>query len=73
MFIKILKVNEKNYKENKKEIRKGVFIPDCFKNENQYDRWFNETFKTYKRYHLREENKPELQHFENLDLLLEFH
>ena len=74
MFITIIEVNGKEYKTNKKEVRKGIFIPDCFKDEEQYDRWFNETLFSgkYRRYHLRENNVPEIQEFEGMKLKLKF-
>ncbi len=74
MFVTIIEVNGKEYKRNKKEVRKGIFIPDCFKNEAQYDRWFHETFKSgkYRHYHLRKNNIPEIQEFEGMKLKLKF-
>ena len=74
MFVTITKVNGKIYKENKKEVRKGIYILDCFKDEAQYNRWFNETLLSgkYRFFHHRIPNTPVIHHFENLELELEF-
>lgn len=74
MFVTITKVNGKSYCTNKKEVRKGIYIPDCFKDESQYDRWFNETLLSgkYRLFHLRKNNSPIIQIFENLELELTF-
>lgn len=72
MFITILEVNGQKYNGNRKEVRKRIFIPDFFKNEEQFDRWFEEAFKKYSKYHLREKNTPIIQEFENLKLKLKF-
>lgn len=74
MFVKITKVNGEMYHEKSKEVRKNVFIPDCFKDEAQFDRWFNETMLSgkYKFFHHRKNNCFIIQHFENLELEIKF-
>lgn len=72
MFITILNNNNEEIKQ--KEIRKGIFIPNCFRDEAQFDRWYNETLVSgkYRFYHFKKENKPVIQEFENLKLKLKF-
>lgn len=74
MFVTITKVNGKVYNTNKKEVRKGIYIPDCFKDEAQFDRWFNETLLSgkYRLFHQRKNNAPIIQNFENMELELKF-
>lgn len=74
MHVTITKVNGKRYYEKRKEVRDGIFIPDCFKDEAQFDRWFNETLLSgkYRLFHLRENNHPVTQQFEDLELQLKF-
>lgn len=74
MFVRIIKVNGKNYSQNNIEVRKGVFIPSCFKDEAQFDRWFNETLLSgkYRLFHLRKPNTSIVQNFEDLELELKF-
>lgn len=74
MFVTISKVNGKAFDGEKKEVRPQIYIPICFIDEAQYDRWFEETLLSgkYKFYHLRKNNKPEIQYFENLELELKF-
>ncbi len=81
MFIEILEVNGKKYKKNgknkqywsnEKYIGNGHYIPECFKDEAQHDRFYDEAFKKYRYYHLRENNKPELMNFEGMQLKLKF-
>ena len=68
MVVTITKVNGNVYQRNKKEVRKGIYIPDCFKDEAQYDRWFNETLFSgkYSFYHLRKNNAPVIQDNKNV-------
>ena len=74
MFITIIEVNDVAYKQSTslKEVRRNFYIPDCFTDEAQFDRWFDEVFKKFPRYHLRQNNKPEIHEFENLKLKLRF-
>lgn len=74
MFVTITKVNGEPFNEEKKEVRPRIYIPTCFKDEAQYDRWFNETLLSgkYRFFHHRFPNEPILQHFEDLELELKF-
>lgn len=78
MFVTIVKVNNKEF-DREKEIKKvreengeSLYIPTCFKDEEQYDRWFDEVFKKYRAFHLRKNNKNEIMEFEGIQLELKF-
>lgn len=81
MFIGILEVNGKKYIKdgktkkywtNEKYVGNGHYIPECFEDEAQRDRFFDEAFTKYRFYHLREKNNPEIMNFEGMKLKLEF-
>jgi hypothetical protein len=73
MFVTILKVNGVVYDEDdRKDIGNGLSIPSFFKDEEQYDRWFDKVFKQFKFYHLRKNNTNEIMKFEELELELKF-